>query len=153
MRLKSNSGMGMVWFLATALCLPVFADTAERLTASQVERVKVCKQLLQEVDKKFLRQTMDQLEETGYPEENLQILEAVARTYTDIVQEQKIVKLRAKEWLHSMVLMNMAYLQMGGIRESGGDQEPLYQMIRRKLTGYLSPELLAHPGIFHPIEE
>lgn len=124
-----------------------------RLTAQQIERVKVCKRLLQDVDPKSVEETVSDLESNPYPEENLQILEAVAKTYDDIVREKSVVEMRHKNGLYEMITMNMAYLQLGGVNSGTGTREPLYHLIQKKLKQYLPLDLLKHSGIFQPIDE
>ncbi len=124
-----------------------------QLTPAQLERVKVCKLILQDVDKKSLQQTNEELSRLSYPEENLQILEAMAKTYADIVREVKVEKQTQKEWLYSMIELNMGYLQLGGVKGGdGGQDEPLNRRIRYKLRTYLPSELLNHPALFHSLE-
>ncbi len=131
-----------------------FPDTGDSgyLTPQQIERVQVCKRLLLEVDSKPLPKTIVELEHTPYPEENLQIMEAVAMTYADIVKEQTVDDDKNKKWLYGMIMLNMAYLQLGGDQYAVGGNAPLNRLICRKLREHLPPDLLNHPGLFHPLE-
>ena len=123
-----------------------------RLTAQQLERLKVCKRLLQEVDHKSVEETATDLESNPYSEENLQILEAIAKTYDDIVREKNVVEMRHKNGLYEMITMNMAYFQLGGVNSGTGTRGPLYYLIQKKLKQYLPSDLLKHSGIFQPID-
>jgi hypothetical protein len=116
------------------------------LNEQEIERVRAFKQLIQEVDKKSLQQTIDDLEETGNPLLNLQIKEAMAKTYADIVREQNVTDPEQKEWLYSMVAMNMAYLQFGAMQDASDNG--LNSLIRRKLKQYLPTSIFTQPG-FH----
>lgn len=122
------------------------------LTPQQIERVQACKRLLREVDFKSLPMTIAELEHTPYPEENLQVMEAVAMTYADIVKEHSVDDDENKKWLHGMIMLNMAYLQLGGDQYAVGGNAPLNRLIGRKLREHLPPDLLNHPGLFHPLE-
>lgn len=126
----------------------VFADS---LTDGQITRVKAYKFLIQDVDQKSLRQTIEELENMPYTEENLQIMEAMAKAYAHIAREQDVVKQRNKDWLYGQIAMNMAYLQMGGSNPTGGNAS-LSRLICRKLKEHLSEELLSHPVLFRPFK-
>lgn len=137
--------------IGAVLCLslagPAYADS---LTSGQIERVKASKELIQDVDKKSLRQTVDELESMDYTEENLQIMEAMARTYAEIVRNQDVRDPAKKEWLYGTIALNMAYLQMGGSTNAVGGNAPLNRLIRRTLQENLSEELQHHPVLFRP---
>lgn len=122
---------------------------ASRLSLEQMERVKVCKRLMDGADGKSLEQTVKDLERTLYIEENLLILEAVARTYSEIAHKYEVMGKGRKEWLHSMVMLNMAYLQLGGGEQAG--TSALNMLISRKLVGYLPPDLFKNPEIFQSL--
>lgn len=124
--------------------VPAFAQ----LTSQQWERVKVCHRLLEGAQTKSVQEMSSDLEQSSSPEKHLQILEAVALTYSEIVQEQKIEEKDRKEWLHSMISLNMGYLQLGG----SGSGDPVHRMIQRKLKDHLSPQLLKDPELFQSLE-
>ena len=126
-------------------------DASAQLTPQQFERVKICKNLLQEADLKSLDETVEELEQARNPEQNLQILEAIALTYSEISKEQKVEAKADKEWLHSMVALNMAYLQLGG--GEGGRDTALNRLIRGKLKEHLSTALLHDPELFHSVSD
>lgn len=130
----------------------VSAAQSQRLSEAQIERVKACKALLGEVDGKSLQSTIDDLESRPYSEENLQILEAVAGTYEEIVREQNLMDLAQKERLHGMIRLNMAYLQFGGSEDTVGGASGLNYLICRKLKTHLPAAIWSHPGIFHSME-
>jgi hypothetical protein len=126
--------------------------TPRCLNGAQIERLKDCKNILGEVDNEPLYQKIEKLDTASNPEENLQILEAVAKTYAEIIQEREVEGLKKREWLHSMIQLNMAYLQLGGMRDKSGDHEPLNGLIRRKLKRYLPKELQNNTEIFYTLE-
>jgi hypothetical protein len=133
-------------FLATS------AYASGYLTASDIARVKVVKALLYGVDKKSLQETIDELEKTRHPQINLQIREAMAKAYTDIVSEIDVKGQKKKEWLYSMVCLNMAYLQFGGSQGTPGSTTSLNRLIRQELKKYLPPNALKQPGFFYSLE-
>ena len=122
------------------------------LTSQQLERVRACQQLLQQVEQRTLQRMVFDLEKTPYPEENLQILEAVALTYDKIVREQKVAEQKNKVWLYSKIELNMAYLQLGGLHARNIDDDPLNRLIRSHLKEHLSSVLLTHPSLFISLE-
>lgn len=121
-------------------------------TAQDIQRLKTVKQLLDGIDTKSLQQTMDELGKTRHPQLNLQMREAMAKTYTDIVKEENVSGQKKKEWLYSMVCLNMAYLQFGGVQGAPGSTTALNRLIRRKLKEYLSANVLKQLGVFYSLE-
>ena len=144
----------MKQFLFFILLFLIFSISAHaksghaRLVPSEIERVKVVKQMLYEVDKKSLQQTIEELEKTGYPDLYVYVREAMAKTYLDIVREQDVQSQKAKEWLYSMITLNMAYLQLGGTHNA----EVLNRQICQKLKAYLPADILNRPGINYSME-
>ena len=139
-------------FIFLIFLFPVQLSYAqENLTPSQVERVKASKDLIQEVDTKSLQRTISELEDSLYPELNLQIMEAKAKAYDDIVREQKVVGLKNKQWLYSMIALNMANLQFGGKVGNGRDGS-LNRLISYKLKMHLPKEVFDHPGFSKSVE-
>ena len=119
-----------------------------QLTPSQVERVKAAKTLLNGVDGLPLAKTISELENNPSPEGNLQILEAVAQTYGELVSEQGVDGLAKKQWLYSMVQLNMAYFQFSG-GQTQKKASTTNQLIQRKLKRHLPPEIYSNSAIFH----
>jgi glycogen operon protein len=93
-----------------------------------------------------------QLEKSRHSETNLEMKEAMAKTYTDIVREFNVVAPKKKEWLYSMVCLNMAYLQFGGSQGKYGSTTELNRLIRQKLIKYLPPDVLKKTGSLHTLE-
>jgi len=115
-----------------------------RLTPEEIERVRAFKQLTAEVDKKTIEQTVEELETADNSALELQKHEAIAKAYAEVVVEKKVTDLKQKEWLYSMVAINMAYLQFGAQVDDSGNA--LNRLIRRKIRENLPPEALNHPG-------
>ena len=153
------TSLNLVILLLALLPSPTFAEYKStqnsfqpRLSPEQSERVRKCKQILREVDSKSFEQTLDQLTRSPYPEENIQILEAMAKTYADIVEEMQVRDQSRKEGLYGMIQLNMAYLQFGGGSGAAGTREPLYRLIRNKLRSYLSVKILENQKLFYSLE-
>jgi len=120
------------------------------LDSRDMERIRALKDLIRDVDRKSLAQTIHEIENADDPRLELQKQEAIAKTYADIVLQEKVVDQRQKEWLHSMITINMAYLQFGGSGDDSGNG--LHRLIRNKLRDYLPPEVLTHPGFLQTID-
>ena len=101
---------------------------------------------------KSLWESISELEKTRHPEINLEMKEAMARTYVDIVKEINVQGQKKKEWLYSMVCLNMAYLQFGGSQGKPGSTTELNRLIRQKLKEYLPPNALQQPGYVYSLE-
>jgi len=122
------------------------------LTESDIERVRAVKALLYGIDTKSLRETIEELEKTRYPQINLEMREAMAKTYTDIVRQINVKWQKKKEWLYSMVCLNMAYLQFGGSQGTPGSATELNRLIRQKLKAYLPSNVLKQAGFLYSLE-
>jgi hypothetical protein len=122
------------------------------LTAQQIERVRAVKGLLDGIDKKSVAETIAELEKTRRPEINLEMKEAMAKAFTDIVAEIDVKGQQKKEWLYSMVCLNMAYLQFGGSQGNPGSTTELNRLIRQKLKEYLPPGALKRPGFVYSLD-
>ncbi len=148
---KRLSGWVVVAMISSLMFSPrAFGEgKVSRLSFEQMERVRACKRLIDGADGKPLEQTVRDLERTPYIEENLLILEAVAKTYSEIALKYEVAGKGRKEWLHSMVMLNMAYLQLGGGEQDG--TSALNMLIGRKLVEYLPPDLFRNPEIFQSL--
>ena len=122
------------------------------LTGQQIERVKAFKELLHGVDKESLQKTIRVLEKTRNPQINIEMKEAMAKSYVDIVSEENVEGQKKKEWLYSMVCLNMAYLQFGGSQGKYGSTTELNRLIRQKLIHYLPTNALKQPGFVYSLE-
>ena len=121
-------------------------------TSQDIERVRAVKALLYGIDTKSLQETIEELGKTRHPQINLQMREAMAKTYADIVREVNVEGQKKKEWLYSMVCLNMAYLQFGGGQGTPGSTTSLNRLIRRKLKEYLPPHALKQAGFLYSLE-
>ncbi len=129
---------------------PLFAGGT--LSSHDIDRLKAIKHMTVEVDKKSLPQTIAQLEAMPYPRVQVEIQEAMAHTYAELIKEQSVSGLRKREWLYSMITLNMAYLQFVGPKEVRRDEEALNTMIREKLKQHLPADIFKHPGFRMDVE-
>ena len=131
--------------------LPRQSLARQAFTPAQLERLEVCTRLLRDVDPQELAARRTELERGQYTEANLVILEAVARAYTEIVEEQNITSQDGKEWLYSMVTLNMGYLQLGGSKVKQRDTA-LNMLIRQKLKAHLPAHILDNEVLFYSLD-
>ena len=122
------------------------------LTAQEIQRVKGLKVLLDGVDTQSLEETITGLEKARHPGINLEMKEAMAHAFIDIVKEINVKGQKKKEWLYSMVCLNMAYLQFGGSKGAPGSTTELNRLIRQKLIEYLPPNALKRPGFVYSLQ-
>ena len=141
---------GLSFVFLFLIVVPVHAGQRQ-LTPSQIERVKAAKALLNGVDGLSLTKSISELENNPSPEGNLQILEAVAKTYDELITEQNVDGLAKKQWLYSMVQLNMAYFQFSG-GQTQKKASTTNQLIQRKLKRHLPPEIYSNSAIFHSID-
>jgi hypothetical protein len=134
--------------LSLGLSLAQAKPVKQNLTEEDIARLKAVREIVYDVEKKSLRQMIDAVEKTQYPEINLEIKEAMAHTYADIIREQNVQSQPKKEWLYSMIALNVAYFQFGGDKDSAGGTKNLNKLIRYKLKTYLPLNIFNQPG-FH----
>ncbi len=134
-----------------ALGLPGQSWARQTLTPAQTERLETCVRLLGDVDPQDFAARRESLERGAYTEANLVLLEAVARTYSEIIEEQGITQQGKKEWLYSMVTLNMGYLQLGGSKVRQRDSA-LNLLIRQKLKSHIPNRLLENENLFYPLD-
>lgn len=122
------------------------------LSEEELGRVRACKRLLKGVDDESVEETVARLEENHYPLEHIILMEAMARTYAEMVEEQQVVEIKKKKWLYSMVTLNMAYLQLGGFQLKKAHAVPLHRIIQRKLRSYIPAEMMKNEDLFNPLD-
>lgn len=141
----------LVIFMLLAGSASADGNYKNRLTGQEIERVKALKELLVGVDTQPMWKTIDELERSRHPLVNIEMKEAAAKTYIDIIQEFKVESQR-KKWLYSMVCLNMAYLQFGGSQGNPGSATELNRLIRQKIKEYLPANILKQPGFIYSLE-
>lgn len=139
--------MRKVLLLIVFLLMTSVVHAQGRLSQEQIERVKAFKSRIAEVDKKTLAKTIAEIERTNDPHMVLQIQEAIAKVYSDIVADQAIKDQQTKEWLYSTVSMNMANIQFGG--RVGGS---VNRMITGRLQKALPKGIMDNPNFHVSVE-
>ncbi|MDE2028521.1 MAG: hypothetical protein KGK03_10080 [Candidatus Omnitrophica bacterium] len=142
----------MVVLLGLAVCLMPQTGYSRPLTSIEVQRVKALKGLLDGADGKSLWQTIGELEKNRDPRLVLTMKEAEAHAYADIAGEYGIRTQAKKEWLYSMVCLNMAYLQFGGDEGRQGSTTELNRLIRQKLIRYLPAGILKQQEFLNSLQ-
>lgn len=137
---------------ATFFLMTVVSAGAETLNTKQIERLRAVKLMLADVESKSLTQMQRELEATDDPAMQLDIKEAMARAYSEIVQEQQVSGKGRKVWLYSMVALNMAYFQFGGSKDSAAGATNLNKLIRQKLKTHLPAGIFKRPGFHTSVE-
>ena len=122
------------------------------LTSEEIERLKECKRLMQDADETSFAEALATIEKSPYPHDSLQLLEAAAETYTEIVKEQNIIEQKRKEFLLTKINFNMAYLQLAGVDTEQQQDTALNKMIRWKLRQHILSSLKEHSPLFNPLE-
>lgn len=141
-----------IFFASVCVVLSATACAAAgRLTSADLDRVRELKKLIAAVDTKSLEQTVREIERATDPQLMLKISEAMARVYADIERDQQVTDSKTREWLYSLVALNMATMQFGG-KPSGGKDGALNRMITRKLKEYLSSDVFANPHFHVSVE-
>ena len=135
-------------FFLVSYCWANQTAGSRHLTTQEIERVKALKVTLRDVDSKTLDQTISDLEKTGYPRLNLEIRETMAKAFVDIVNEQHVSGVKKKQWLYSMVTLNMAYLQMVGLHVKDDEKKEINKLIRYKLKTYLPKGIEEKKGFY-----
>ena len=128
------------------------AAVRHHLSTEDIEEARMIKQMLGTVDKKSLDQFVDELEKTDHPHLNLQLREAMAKTYVDIVRDHQVEGQEKKEWLYSMISLNMAYLQFGGTPQTARHADGLNRLILQKLKAYLPADIIQQSGFTYDLE-
>ena len=122
------------------------------LTSQEIDRVRQVKELLSGVDTKPLRETIKEIEKSKHPQTNIELQEAMAHAFLDIAKENNVEGIKKKQWLYSMVCLNMAYLQFGGTLGKYGSTTELNRLIRQKLIAYLPRNINTQPGFLNSLE-
>ena len=142
-----------IFFIVFVGCYAVCAWAQAGLSALQMNRLAHAKELLGAVDTRAVEMIAAEIAKSPAAEGALQIFEAVARVYADLVDEYELTDYEARERLLERIRMNMAYFQLGGPDAEGPGESGLNVLIRRRLIRHLPPELMSDPRLFHSLEK
>jgi hypothetical protein len=121
------------------------------LSDQHAQRVAQARKILAEVDLRSAQDIIDAFNRTTAPEANLQIYEAVAATYDDLVRRKQVTDPASKKSLYNQIRLNVAYLQFGGDPDAENGKK-LDLWIRQTLFRHLPRELMENPAIFHSLD-
>lgn len=114
-------------------------------------RIHDAKMLVAELDLRTVEDIFRELNATSSPEGNLQIYEAMAATFRDLVVGGDAADEAGRKSLYDQIRMNIAYIQFGGNPKSGGRR--VDRWIRQTLRKYLTKDLMKDEDIFHSVDE
>ena len=140
---------GIVLILFLLLVSPPVAASKAHLSDTHLARLVQAQKLLADVDSRSQSEIIDELNQTSFPEGNLQIYEAVAATYKELTQHKDIARINKKKRLYDFIRLNIAYLQFGG--EIGQGNKDLNALIRQTLQRHLPKELLDNDQLFYSL--
>ena len=130
--------------------LPAFSCRTT-LTPAQIERVRSSQALLPVSACRPHQETVKDFNRSKCPAIHVLMLEAMSRTYSELVREYDLEDPGAQLRLYSKVQLNMAYLQLTG-PDAKDEGSALNRLIRRKLMQYLPRDILTHPAFYSPPE-
>ena len=128
------------------------AQAANMADSAFLERIHDAKMLVADLDPRSVEDIFKELNTTSSPEGNLQIYEAVAATFRDLVLGGDAADEAGRKTLYDQIRMNVAFIQLGG-NSNGGSGKRVDRWIRQTLMQYLSQDLIANDDIFHSADE
>ncbi len=142
--------------LKTALTLIIILVIPQLVRANSGEdaflaRIHDAKMLVAELDSRTVEDIFREFHATSSPEGNLQIYEATAATYRDLMESKEVTGEVEKKNLYDQIRMNIAFIQFGGNPNGGGAK--IDRWIRQTLMKYLSRDLMKEENIFHSVDE
>ena len=126
---------------------------ADELTSQQITRVATVKNLLGSIEKRSSDELAKHIGKTHSTELQLQIWEAVAVTYKDMIKQYGVETQERREWLYSMIQLNMAYFRLGGEQEESTTDTALNLTIRRKLKEHLPANFFSNRSVFFSLDK
>ena len=120
---------------------------SDPLTPQAIEQVRMSKQALADVDAEPWAVTVDEFNNTACPFIQVLMLDAMARTYTDLIRDYDLKEHDARVRLYDKIKMNMAFLQFTG-GKSRAEGAGLNCLIQEKLRNYLPNQIWEHPHFF-----
>ena len=147
MKSMKKAVCGIVFLI---LLLPAIASA--NFTQVEIRRLTEAKSLLMDAEKRSVEDLIKEFNDTGLPREQLDIYEATAATFRDIINDYSKNDAQSRERLLDKIRMNMAYFQFGGTRAEQEGGSELNRLIQRKLIQYLPENIWDNPKLFHSLE-
>ena len=138
------------YLLLLLLALPITADAA--FTQAEIQRLTEARNLLKDSEMRSVNDLIEEFESTGFPDEHLEIYEAVAKTFRDIDNKYGQDNPESRKQLLGKIKLNMAYFQLGGSTQEQSGGSELNRLIQRKLKHYLPENIWGHPKLFHSLD-
>jgi len=137
--------------ILTFLILPQSAQ-ASNGDSEFLARIHHAKMLVADIDPRSVEDISRELHSTSSPQGNLQIFEAVAATYRDLVVNGDIADEAGKKNLYDQIRMNVAFIQFGGNPNTRSGKK-IDRWIRQTLMKYLPRKLLKDKDMFYSADE
>lgn len=151
MRFQRESALRLFCFFSLIIFGAVTSSADASLTQKDLQRIIRAKALMMDAEKRSADEIRSEFEESGYPQQQLQIYEAIAKTFRDIVADYKENTAEARVRLLDKIRMNMAYFQFGGSKSEKEGGSELNRLIQRKLKEYLPKDIWDDPNVFHSL--
>jgi len=145
--MKLNTLLIFIMFLI----LPQSAQ-ADNGDSAFLARILDAKTLVADLDSRSVEDISIELRSTSSPEGNLQIYEAVAATFRDLVINGDVTDEAGKKNLYDQIRMNVAFIQFGG-NPNNKSGKKIDRWIRQTLMKYLPRDLLKDEDMFYSAEE
>lgn len=130
---------------------PAAAD--QQLTERQQKRFQKVRAILQPLDRKNYSEALSELTEVTPVDGHLLLQEVVARTFQELVNEYKLDTEPGRQNLYGRIQMNMAFLQMGGLRLNQLPPRGLDRDIVIRLKKNLPEGVTADTRLFYSLED
>lgn len=130
-----------------------YAVANTELSERQLQRFQSVRAVLKPMDAKDFPEALAELSAMAPVEGNLLLQEVVARTFQELVKEYKLNTSAGRKNLYGRIQMNMAFLQMGGLRLNQLPPPGLDRDIVVRLKKNLPSGLTADTRLFYTLED
>jgi len=143
--------LNKIFILILILISPQLAQ-ADSGEDAFLARIHDAKMLVKDLDLRSVEDISRELRTTSSPEGNLQIYEAIAATFRDLVVSGDVTDEAGKKNLYNQIRMNVAFIQFGGnLNDRSGKK--IDRWIRQTLVKYLPKDLMKDEDIFYSGDE
>ncbi|MBZ0166464.1 MAG: hypothetical protein K8I00_06625 [Candidatus Omnitrophica bacterium] len=130
---------------------PAAAD--QPLSELQRKRFQQVRAILEPLDKKDFSEALSELTDVTPVEGHLLLQEVIARTFQELAKEYKLDTAPGRQNLYGRIQMNMAFLQMGGLRLNQLPPRGLDRDIVIRLKKNLPEGIAADTRLFYTLED